>query len=113
MRESRGILSAFGLLLGVAVVAAGHVAGGGDLHLFLQPTALLVVFGGTVAALIVSFPVGTLARAVRAAAGARSRHRARRRSVPRARARARICRAFARGDSTDARSGRPRGRGAL
>jgi chemotaxis protein MotA len=67
MRESRGIFSAFGLLLGVAVVAAAHLAGGGDLRLFAQPTALLVVFGGTSAALIVSFPLGALGRSVAAA----------------------------------------------
>ena len=67
MREPRGILSAFGLLLGVAVVAAAHLAGGGDLRLFAQPTALLVVFGGTATALIVSFPTSTLGRSVTAA----------------------------------------------
>jgi len=67
MREPRGILSALGLVLGVAVVAAGHLAGGGDLHLLAQPTALLVVFGGTAAALMVSFPARTLARAVASA----------------------------------------------
>jgi chemotaxis protein MotA len=60
-------LSAFGLLLGVAVVAAAHLAGGGDLRLFAQPTALLVVFGGTAAALIVSFPTSTLGRSATAA----------------------------------------------
>lgn len=62
MREPRGILSAFGLLLGVAVVAGAHLVGGGDLRLFAQPTALLVVFGGTSAALMVSFPTRTLGR---------------------------------------------------
>jgi chemotaxis protein MotA len=64
MREPRGILSALGLILGVAVVAGAHLVGGGDLRLFAQPTALLVVFGGTAAALITSFPTGILGRSL-------------------------------------------------
>ena len=64
MREPRGILSAFGLVLGVAVIAAAQLSGGGELRMLAQPTALLVVFGGTAAALMVSFPTRTLGRAV-------------------------------------------------
>jgi chemotaxis protein MotA len=64
MREPRGILSACGLVLGVAVIAAAQLSGGGELRMLAQPTALLVVFGGTAAALMVSFPTRTLGRAV-------------------------------------------------
>ncbi len=65
-------LSVVGLVLGIWVVAWAHVSMGGDLRLFLQPEALAVVFGGTIAALLISFPgdmlraalvgVGTLGR---------------------------------------------------
>lgn len=66
MRGRTGLASAGGLLLGVVVIAAAHLAGGGQLRMLAQPTALLVVFGGTAAALIVSFPARTLRTACRA-----------------------------------------------
>jgi chemotaxis protein MotA len=61
------LLSAGGLLLGVGVIAAAQVAGGGDLRTLAQPVALFVVFGGTAAALVVSFPWRSLRHAVLAA----------------------------------------------
>jgi chemotaxis protein MotA len=64
MRESRGQLSIVGLVFGAVVVLWAHVAMGGSLALFLQPEAVLVVFGGTMAALMVSFPGTTLMGAV-------------------------------------------------
>jgi len=67
MGKGSDLVSAGGLVLGIAVIAAAHVAGGGDLRIFLQPTALLVVIGGTAAALLVSFPWRTSRRAVRGA----------------------------------------------
>ena len=45
-----------GITLGVGVVAWAHVSMGGSLRLFVQPEALAVVFGGTMAALLISFP---------------------------------------------------------
>jgi len=66
MRQASGILSLGGLALGVTVVGWAHVSMGGSLAIFAQPEALAVVFGGTAAALLVSFPGATL----RAAAGA-------------------------------------------
>jgi chemotaxis protein MotA len=59
-----GWLSVAGLLSGIGVVAWAHVSMGGDLRLFLQPEALAVVFGGTAAALLISFPGDTLRAAV-------------------------------------------------
>ncbi len=70
MRKGRDLISAGGLVLGIAVIAGAHVAGGGNLRMFVQPTALLVVLGGTAAALLVSFPWRTSRRAVRAAVAA-------------------------------------------
>jgi flagellar motor component MotA len=49
MGKGSDLVSAGGLVLGIAVIAAAHLAGGGDLRIFLQPTALLVVIGGTAA----------------------------------------------------------------
>lgn len=64
MRESSGRLTFVGLVFGAVVMVWAHVWMGGDLLLFLQPEALLVVFGGTLAALMVSFPGATLRGAV-------------------------------------------------
>ena len=55
IRRRRGeAWSLAGLLLGVTVIIGGHLVGGGQMKLFLQPVALLVVLGGTLAALLVS-----------------------------------------------------------
>src|SRR5690606_307288 len=66
MGESGSRLSAVGLVLGGGVVLAAHAAMGGRLVMFLQPEAILVVLGGTLAALLVSYPVATLREAWRA-----------------------------------------------
>jgi len=67
MRVRGELVSAAGLLLGVGVVAAAQVTNGGDLKTLAQPTAMFVVFGGTAAALVVSFPWSSLRRALAAA----------------------------------------------
>jgi chemotaxis protein MotA len=45
-----------GLALGGAVVVGAHISMGGDPRLLLQPEAFGVVFGGTLAAILVSYP---------------------------------------------------------
>lgn len=60
MRDSGGKLTVAGLVLGAIVVLWAHASMGGDLGMFLQPEAILVVFGGTFAALLVSFPGAAL-----------------------------------------------------
>lgn len=56
-RRGRGeAWSLAGLALGVIVIAGGHLAGGGSLSAFVHPVALIVVIGGTAAALLVSYP---------------------------------------------------------
>lgn len=60
MAENRGIVMFGGLLVGVACVLWAHVSMGGRLETFAQGEALVVVFGGTAAALLVSFPARTL-----------------------------------------------------
>lgn len=63
MSRSGSVLGISGLAAGAAVVAWAHVAMGGKLAMFFQPEAIVVVFGGTAAALFVSYP----ARAIRGA----------------------------------------------
>ena len=60
MKSSGGWLTVAGLGLGAATVAWAHVSMGGNLALFAQPEAIAVVFGGTVAALLVSYPYATI-----------------------------------------------------
>jgi chemotaxis protein MotA len=60
MRSGGAVFGLGGLVLGVAVVAWAHVSMGGDLRVFVQAEALAVVFGGTAAALCVSFPGAAL-----------------------------------------------------
>ena len=67
-RPRRDLASFVGLLLIGAVVVAAQLAEGGPFGALLQPTAALVVFGGTAAALLLSFPWPLLVRAVRAVA---------------------------------------------
>lgn len=60
MTEQRGILTLVGLVSGAAVVLWAHASMGGSLSTFAQPEAMAVVFGGTAAALLVSFPARAL-----------------------------------------------------
>lgn len=53
-----------GLALAVGIVFIAQRLDGGHVQSLLQPTAALIVFGGTLAALLVSFPVATLTRTV-------------------------------------------------
>jgi chemotaxis protein MotA len=66
MSRSRADAGPFiGLPLAVAVLVLGRVLEGGPLHTLLQPTAALVVFGGTLAALLLSYPLHMLRAAAR------------------------------------------------
>lgn len=62
-RDKAALLS---LVLIAAVVVLAWISEGGQLRALLQPTAALVVFGGTAAALLLSFPVPQLRRTARA-----------------------------------------------
>ena len=67
-RLDRASLVGAPLALGVVLVA--QVIGGGQLKSLVQPEAAVVVFGGTVAALLISYPWATLRTALAATAGA-------------------------------------------
>jgi chemotaxis protein MotA len=58
------IVSLLSLPLVLAVLIATQWLEGGRLRTLLQPAAAFIVFGGTFAALLLSFPVATLRRAV-------------------------------------------------
>ena len=60
MKSSGSVLAVLGLALGAMTVAWAHVSLGGSLALFLQPEAFAVVMGGTLAALLVSYPSATI-----------------------------------------------------
>lgn len=54
-----------GIVLATAGIVAGLVLEGGRVAQIIQPTAALIVFGGTIGAVLVQFPMGTVRQAVR------------------------------------------------
>jgi chemotaxis protein MotA len=54
-----------GVLLAVAGIIAGLLMEGGNLGQILQPTAALIVFGGTFGAVLLQFPMGIVLHAFR------------------------------------------------
>ncbi len=55
-----------GVVVAIGAILAGHVIEGGHLGSILQPTAAVIVLGGTVGACLVQFPGATLLQTVRA-----------------------------------------------
>src|ERR1700744_2861379 len=49
-----------GVVLAIAGIVAGLLLEGGNLGQILQPTAALIVFGGTIGAVLLQFPVTTV-----------------------------------------------------
>ncbi|HVX66674.1 MAG TPA: flagellar motor protein [Bryobacteraceae bacterium] len=52
-----------GLLIAVGGIVSGMILEGGNIKELLQPTAALIVFGGTLGAVLVTTPLGVLGRA--------------------------------------------------
>lgn len=69
MRRVNGAIGVAGLVMGIAIVAWAHTSMGGHLGMFFQAEAMAVVFGGTAAALLVSYPAPAIRGAIRAIAG--------------------------------------------
>lgn len=63
IKPRRDIAAIVGVGLIATVVVLAQLAEGGRLRALLQPTAALVVFGGSAAALVLSFPMAQLRRA--------------------------------------------------
>jgi chemotaxis protein MotA len=57
--------SFIGILLGIFAIVGGNIMEGGNIYSILQPTAAFIVFGGTIGATLLSFPVGDVLKAVR------------------------------------------------
>lgn len=55
-------ISLLGLLVGIGAILAGQVLEGGHLSSLLQPTALLIVLGGTAGAVMLQSPFATFRR---------------------------------------------------
>jgi chemotaxis protein MotA len=58
--------SIIGILLGAAAIVGGNLLEGGKLDSIVQPTAALIVFGGTAGATLLSYPIRDIAKAVAA-----------------------------------------------
>ena len=54
-----------GVILAIAGIVAGLLMEGGNIAQILQPTAALIVFGGTMGAVLLQFPLTTVAAAFR------------------------------------------------
>jgi chemotaxis protein MotA len=54
-----------GVLLAVVGIVAGLLLEGGNLGQIVQPTAAMIVFGGTLGAVLLQFPLGTVVDAVK------------------------------------------------
>lgn len=57
--------SLFGILLALAGILAGLLLEGGHVGQVLQPTAAMIVFGGTIGAVMLQYPLATVTAAVR------------------------------------------------
>ncbi|HZQ17374.1 MAG TPA: flagellar motor protein [Terriglobales bacterium] len=61
--------SVSGILLGLAGIVGGLLLEGGNVSQVLQPTAAMIVFGGTAGAVLIQFPMPVVLCAVRRLAG--------------------------------------------
>jgi chemotaxis protein MotA len=61
--------SVSGMLLGLGGIVGGLLLEGGKVSQILQPTAALIVFGGTAGAVLIQFPLPVVVNAVQALAG--------------------------------------------
>src|SRR5581483_4215972 len=54
-----------GILLAIGGIVAGLILEGGNLRQILQPTAAMIVFGGTLGAVMLQFPLSVVLQALR------------------------------------------------
>lgn len=67
------MLTILGLILGAVAIFGGQFFEGGDVSSLLQPTAALIVFGGTIAAVFVEYSIYPVLRSIRLAFSTLSR----------------------------------------
>jgi chemotaxis protein MotA len=63
------ITTLIGLILGFIAIVGGHVAEGGHVAAIVQPTAALIVLGGTIGAVCLSYPLKEVLEALKAGVG--------------------------------------------
>ncbi|MBY0404443.1 MAG: flagellar motor protein [Cyanobacteria bacterium] len=63
------LTSLIGIILGIGAVVGGQVLEGGSLMALIQPTAFMIVMGGTAGAVMLSFPQAHLIGALKALPG--------------------------------------------
>ncbi len=63
-KKTFDLTSIIGLSLGITAVIGGQVLEGGHLAAILQPTAAIIVMGGTIGATMLSFPMSEVKRAL-------------------------------------------------
>lgn len=54
------ILTIIGIVLGLAAIVGGQVLEGGSIHAIMQGTSAIIVFGGTLGAVLVHYPMSTV-----------------------------------------------------
>jgi chemotaxis protein MotA len=59
------ILTIIGIALGFAAVVGGQVLEGGSVHAIMQGTAAIIVFGGTIGAVLLNYPMPTVLLAMK------------------------------------------------
>ncbi|MBI5809699.1 MAG: flagellar motor protein [Deltaproteobacteria bacterium] len=59
------ILTIVGLALGFAAIVGGQVLEGGSLNAIMQGTAAIIVFGGTIGAVLINYPMATFILALK------------------------------------------------
>lgn len=59
------ITTIIGLILGITAIVGGHILEGGHIGALIQPTAAMIVLGGTFGAAFVSFPLPVVLKAVK------------------------------------------------
>ncbi len=59
------ILTIIGIVIGFGAIVGGQVLEGGSIHAILQGTAAIIVFGGTLGAVLVQYPAATVLLAVK------------------------------------------------
>ncbi|MFL5813635.1 MAG: MotA/TolQ/ExbB proton channel family protein, partial [Bdellovibrionia bacterium] len=57
------LASVFGTLLGIAGIVGGQLLEGGHIHQIIQFTSALIVFGGTLGAMFLAYPMSDIRRA--------------------------------------------------
>src|SRR6201990_1629877 len=57
------IMTSVGLIFGIAVIVV-MVLMGGDLHMFVSEHAMIIIFGGSIAATIIRFPLSAILHGV-------------------------------------------------